>query len=600
MLIGFIPLAFLAYQSAELYHEKKQRLQLLDSYRERIHQSLRITTLIDNLQVERKFSFDYALQKTSQTEMLAARPATDSLIAQLDAKHDFSLKDYKSYTFLDTLRPIRALIDSNRFGSAQVMHYYSTMIFRLNTLNSVPGDETYLESVVRDFAAQKLLSEMVTYLGIITANVYNVLYTRKYMVETLIGTVGTKQVYVHYLVEFRNKAPAGRLNIFNELQNTTELKAVTSYLDTLFKTFTFDSTFDYNEWGQVSTVAINRLRQFQQSILKEAEATLSGIYQNELSAVNRSLISIILILLFVIAAIIYTTNAIRKAMKQLKNAAIRISRGETNVNLTGLSDDIIGSLANSISEIDRSNKDLAETADAIGKGDFSRPVHLRGEQDLLGNAILRMKENLKKSSEETEKTKEQFKMLADFTPQMVWTSTPEGKPDYFNKQWYEFTGFEEGNDLEKTFSILHPEDIEGTINTWNDSLEMGTPFKIESRLLDKHTGHYRWFILRSTPIRDGTGKIIKWVGTFTDIHETKTLSEKLELLVQKRTQELNNAYQEINRANINLERSNKDLQQFAHVTSHDLKEPLRKISIFTDQLKKNNRPSLGGLVHLSR
>jgi light-regulated signal transduction histidine kinase (bacteriophytochrome) len=45
VLIGFIPLAFLAYHSAQLFQEKKQRLKLLESYKDRIHQSLEITRL---------------------------------------------------------------------------------------------------------------------------------------------------------------------------------------------------------------------------------------------------------------------------------------------------------------------------------------------------------------------------------------------------------------------------------------------------------------------------------------------------------------------------------------------------------------------------
>lgn len=72
---------------------------------------------------------------------------------------------------------------------------------------------------------------------------------------------------------------------------------------------------------------------------------------------------------------------------------------------------------------------------------------------------------------------------------------------------------------------------------------------------------------------------MKWVGAFTDIHEQKQAEallrqseEKLEFLVKKRTEE--------------LERSNEDLQQFAHVASHDMKEPIRKIKIYSELLSE--------------
>ena len=57
-MIGFIPLAFLGYQTAELFNEKKHKLNQLDSYRQEIHQSLKITMLMDNLQLETKFSLN--------------------------------------------------------------------------------------------------------------------------------------------------------------------------------------------------------------------------------------------------------------------------------------------------------------------------------------------------------------------------------------------------------------------------------------------------------------------------------------------------------------------------------------------------------------
>ncbi|MBC7849124.1 MAG: PAS domain-containing sensor histidine kinase, partial [Chitinophagaceae bacterium] len=68
------------------------------------------------------------------------------------------------------------------------------------------------------------------------------------------------------------------------------------------------------------------------------------------------------------------------------------------------------------------------------------------------------------------------------------------------------------------------------------------------------------------------GEIIKWIGAYTDIHDQKTISDKLEKLVVERTKE--------------LRRSNDDLQQFAHVASHDLKEPVRKIKTFTGRVKE--------------
>ncbi|HVE61360.1 MAG TPA: ATP-binding protein, partial [Chitinophagaceae bacterium] len=188
----------------------------------------------------------------------------------------------------------------------------------------------------------------------------------------------------------------------------------------------------------------------------------------------------------------------------------------------------------------------------------------------LGNAIVQMKDDLQRFTKENEESKEQFRQLADFMPQMVWTARPDGFFDYYNKQWYDYTGFKEGHDDLSWIPILHPDDVKLCMDTWYSAVNTGTLYHIEYRLKDKNTGDFRWFLGKALPIKDKDGNVVKWFGTCTDIHEQKTISESLEALVHERTEE--------------LKRSNDDLQQFAHVASHDLKEPLRKIKTFGNLL----------------
>ncbi len=89
-------------------------------------------------------------------------------------------------------------------------------------------------------------------------------------------------------------------------------------------------------------------------------------------------------------------------------------------------------------------------------------------------------------------------------------------------------------------------------------------------------GSYRWHLSRAYPYQSDEG--IKWYGTATDVHDQKVLEMGLENLVRERTME--------------LERSNDDLEQFAHVASHDLKEPLRKIKTFAYKLKDEYQSAL--------
>lgn len=171
-------------------------------------------------------------------------------------------------------------------------------------------------------------------------------------------------------------------------------------------------------------------------------------------------------------------------------------------------------------------------------------------------------------------SEEKFRQLADLVPQMIWTANPNGFVDYYNSRWYEYTGMEE-NDFGDSgwISKAHPDDAELVSKVWYNSVYSGTSYQLEFRLRNANTGEYRWFLSKAVPIKDKDGVITKWFGTCTDIHEQKSITENLEILVAERTKE--------------LQRSNDDLQQFAHVASHDLKEPIRKIKTFVGRLENH-------------
>ena len=571
LLISLVPLLFLIYLFVELYIEKTQKVTLLQSYLARIDQSADMAKLIDALRQENRYSYNYALQKSQQPQMLAQRPVTDSLINRIHQYQDPALKEFTQYTFLADLASIRNNLDSSRMDANGVMHYFTNTIFRLNTLNQVSaGANVYLQNIYPDLVAQRLLSEMTTYLGILGANVHNVLFTRAYMVETLVGSLGVYQVYHTYEKELQTKAPAQTYAAYQNLLQNTSLKPTVQYLDRLFKTFQFDSTYTPRQWEQTYTPALNELRALQQSVLKNVDAQTTSLYQSEKRQKNQSIIILFIAIAVAIIIVAYTVAVINQMLKELKKAAQKIAKGKSGIRVKKESNDAIGSLAESIIQIDKSNKELSKVAEAIGKGDFSTPIQPRSADDILSHALIYMRDNLQKNTAELIEKEKQFRELADFMPQIVWTALPDGNVDYWNKQWYAFSGLQEPSNNESWLQVMHPDDIEKTLQIWNHATQTGTDYQIEYRLKDSRTGKYKWFLAKALPSKDKEGAINKWFGTCTEIHERKTMSEKLEMLVIERTEE--------------LKRSNEDLQQFAHVASHDLKEPLRKVRTFSSRL----------------
>ena len=135
-----------------------------------------------------------------------------------------------------------------------------------------------------------------------------------------------------------------------------------------------------------------------------------------------------------------------------------------------------------------------------------------------------------------------FRAMADALPQMVWSTLPDGFHDYYNLRWYEFTGVPAGStDGEAWNGMFHPDDQGRAWAIWRHCLETGEPYEIDYRL--RHcSGDYRWTIGRALPVRDGEGTIIRWIGTCTDIHETKLVAEQNEILSRELSHRIKNIF----------------------------------------------------------
>ena len=121
----------------------------------------------------------------------------------------------------------------------------------------------------------------------------------------------------------------------------------------------------------------------------------------------------------------------------------------------------------------------------------------------------------------------QFRAIADAIPHMVWSTLPDGNHDYYSQRWYDFTGVRPGaTDGEGWRAVVHPDDRARTWDCWCAALDSGTPYEIEYRLRHR-SGEYRWTLGRALPVRDGLGRIVRWIGTCTEIHEQKANREAL-------------------------------------------------------------------------
>ncbi len=134
---------------------------------------------------------------------------------------------------------------------------------------------------------------------------------------------------------------------------------------------------------------------------------------------------------------------------------------------------------------------------------------------------------------ELAKTNEELQLqvgLLQLLPVSAWTLKPDGAPDFVNQVWLEYSGqtlaFIQSHP-EAWMTAVHPDDREVASRRFRDGVRSGQSFAIETRSLRARDGVYRWHLNQAVVLRDAEGKVIRFVGTTTDIDDQKRAQEEL-------------------------------------------------------------------------
>lgn len=139
-----------------------------------------------------------------------------------------------------------------------------------------------------------------------------------------------------------------------------------------------------------------------------------------------------------------------------------------------------------------------------------------------------------------------FQALVESIPQIVWSSDAEGRHDYFNSRWNEFTGMDAASMDSVTWEgLVHPDDWPRVSEYWHECIATGRTYDIEYRFLH-HSGHYRWLRVMALPVRAPDGEITRWYGTSTDIEESKGLEMERELVANELDHRIRNLFALVN------------------------------------------------------
>ncbi|MBL9205963.1 MAG: PAS domain S-box protein [Opitutaceae bacterium] len=177
-------------------------------------------------------------------------------------------------------------------------------------------------------------------------------------------------------------------------------------------------------------------------------------------------------------------------------------------------------------------------------------------------------QRVRERTRELAQANDSLRLLADSIPDMVWTVAPDGTREYYNRRYYDFTGQTPAEAQVSGWEpLLHADDSRSTMLSWAIAFEAGSDFEQECRLRRRVDGAHRWHRVRVRPQRDADGRIIRWVGTASDIHDQKQATEILEQRVSQRTAELAEAQAEVAAVN-RLQRAVLDGTNFAIIATN--------------------------------
>ncbi|AKH43087.1 PAS domain S-box-containing protein [Altererythrobacter atlanticus] len=216
---------------------------------------------------------------------------------------------------------------------------------------------------------------------------------------------------------------------------------------------------------------------------------------------------------------------------------------------------------------------------------------------VLGQAVmrrLRARRALLESRREAKKNERQLRALADSLPDIAWSANSDGKVDYFNRRWHEFTGIAADRSREERRDVIHPDDFAESHALWLEAVAKGSSFEKEYRLR-RADGEWRWMLVRAEPVPGEDGRPQRWFGTMTDIDDAHKLSESRELLARELSHRIKNIFAVISGLITLLSRKRPEHREFGE----ELSSTIRALGRAHDYVRPaggDRRDSLHGML----
>ena len=139
--------------------------------------------------------------------------------------------------------------------------------------------------------------------------------------------------------------------------------------------------------------------------------------------------------------------------------------------------------------------------------------------------------------EDLKRAEDRVRLIINTIPTMAWTVRPDGVVDFVNQRWLDYAGLALAEEIEDPTRTVHPEDLPRVMKNWLTDMAAGEPSEDEMRLR-RADGEYRWFLIRTAPLRDEQGNLVKWCGVAIDIEDRKQAESQSRTLLDAIPQQI--------------------------------------------------------------
>lgn len=175
----------------------------------------------------------------------------------------------------------------------------------------------------------------------------------------------------------------------------------------------------------------------------------------------------------------------------------------------------------------------------------------------------------KKSEEALRASEAMFRSLANEIPDICCILAPGGNVIWSNQRWTEYTGLTPEQTADRGWEQAHTNESRNSLARFIDeSVAKGEPFERVHQIRGRN-GHFGWFLTRAIPVKDDGGQVVRWFCTATNIDDIIQTEEEQKRLFCE------------------LKHVNRELQDFAHLLSHDLQTYVRAILTFSELLTRD-------------